>query len=68
LNFFAALYLSHDMFEDVDDDKWEILPWALGRNWKANLREFIKTKNQVKVGQKIGSKLDQKLGQKLGRN
>ncbi len=46
-NFFAALYLAHDMEDECDEDKWEILPWALGRRWKLTFPEFIKTKNQV---------------------
>jgi speedy len=46
-NFFAALYLAHDMFEDSDEAKWEILPWALGRRWKLTIRQFIRTKNEV---------------------
>ena len=34
LNFFKALYLAHEMEEENDENRWEILPWALGRRWQ----------------------------------
>lgn len=46
-NFFCALYLAHDIEEECDDYKWEILPWALGKDWAAVLKCFIKKKNEM---------------------
>lgn len=46
-NFFCALYLAHDMQEELDEYKWELLPWALGPEWQHRLKEFIKAKNHI---------------------
>lgn len=46
-NYFCALYLAHDMEEECDDYKWEILPWALGKDWAISLKHFIRKKNEM---------------------
>ncbi len=43
-NFFIALYLAHHIEEESDEDRWEILPWALGRHWRKQLRCFNEKK------------------------
>lgn len=46
LNFFKALYLAHEMEEENDENRWEILPWALGRRWQGKIVNFIHGKNE----------------------
>jgi len=46
-NFFLALYLSHDVHEENNEDKWEILPWALGKNWQHELKKFHTAKLEL---------------------
>lgn len=46
-NFFLALYLAHDVEEEIDDYKWEILPWALGKDWSQNLKNFTRARYQL---------------------
>lgn len=46
-NFFCALYLAHDIAEECDDYKWEMLPWALGKEWATSLKHFIRKKNEM---------------------
>ena len=47
LNFFKALYLAHEMEEEHDENRWEILPWALGRRWQVKIINFIGGKNEL---------------------
>ena len=44
LSFFAALYLAHDMVEDNEDLKMEILPWVYGIEWKLYFKDFLKAR------------------------
>lgn len=46
-NFFRALYLAHEMEEEYEENRWELLPWALGRQWQYRLREFVAAKNEL---------------------
>ena len=43
-NFFLALCLALSIEEECDDDRWEILPWALGRHWRQQLKFFAQKK------------------------
>ena len=45
--FFLALYLAHEMEEEMDENRWEILPWALGRFWQNDFRKFVHGKNDL---------------------
>ena len=45
LNFFAALYLAHDMVEDNEDLKMEIFPWIYGTEWKKLVKEFLEARD-----------------------
>lgn len=45
--FFCALYLALEMEEEIDDYRWELLPWALGPEWQNYLRHFIREKNNI---------------------
>merc|ERR1711962_568934 len=45
LNFFAALYLAHDMAEDNEDLKLEIYPWVYGAGWKHLVKDFLKERD-----------------------
>lgn len=47
LNFFIALYLAHDMEEDEEELKYEILYWALGKNWPLRVRRFLNKRNNL---------------------
>jgi hypothetical protein len=40
--FFVSLYLAHEMQEESDIAKWEILPWALGPDWKKRVSMFFR--------------------------
>jgi speedy len=47
LNFYLALFLASDVEDDVDDYKYEILPWALGSKWRMLLKEFYRKKDEL---------------------
>ena len=46
-NFWKCLYLAHDMEEDEERLKWELLPWALGRNWRNTMTNFLLSKDAL---------------------
>eukprot|EP00794_Sanderia_malayensis_P020392 gene20392-22403_t len=46
-NFFAALFLAHDMEEDDEELKHEIFPWALGSKWKSKFPSLISRRDNI---------------------
>ena len=46
-NFWKCLYLAHDMEEDEERLKWELLPWALGQNWRNTMTTFLLSKDAL---------------------
>ena len=46
-NFFVALYLALDMEDDVEEFKFELFPWCLGKNWKKTYPLFLQSRDRL---------------------
>ena len=44
--FFQALYLSLMVEDEKEDLRWELLPWALGKQWRNEQMSFMAAKDE----------------------